>query len=134
MSSPSLEEVVTGLEEQTWKALSEEGSKLLPFLSDDCIMLFPLGLKVSNTSKPSLEDILLSESFVPWLRYEMRDVEVSELGRDGALITYAVTAFRPPLEGDDEVEFRALCATAWKLDEDKQRLVLCFHQQTPYQL
>lgn len=107
---------------------------LLPFLSHDCVMQFPMGLKVSTTSDPSLDDIMLSDAFIPWLKYTLSDVEVMELGREAALITYRAEAVRPPLEGDGIVEFNARCASVWRLDAEAGKWLLCFHQQTPFEV
>lgn len=130
----NLPRTIHHLEDQTWRALKHEGSKLLRFLSPDCIMQFPMGLKVSNTTDPSLEDVMLSDAFIPWLEYRLEDVVVTELGRDAALITYLAEALRPPLEGSENVEFKARCASVWKFDEEVERWYLCFHQQTPFEL
>jgi Domain of unknown function (DUF4440) len=133
MASP-LKDTIFQLEDQTWRALQRHGSKLLPFLSHDCVMQFPMGLKVSANSDPSLEDIILSEAFIPWLEYSLKDVEVTELGREAALVTYRAEALRPPLEGDKNIEFNALCASVWRLDARTQEWRLCLHQQTPFEL
>jgi hypothetical protein len=132
-TNATLHEVVYHLEDQTWRALSQSGSMLLPFLSLDCVMQFPMGLKVSATTDPSLKDIMLSDAFIPWLRYKLKDVVVTELGREAALITYHAEALRPPLEGDKNVEFNALCASVWKLDAEAEKWLLCFHQQTAFE-
>ena len=129
-----LRDTVYHLEDQTWRALQQQGSMLLPFLSRDCVMQFPMGLKVSTTSDPSLEDIMLSDAFIPWLKYTLKDVEVMELGREAALITYMAEALRPPLEGDKNVEFNARCASAWRFDAEAEKWLMCFHQQTPFEM
>ena len=100
----TLEGTIYHLEDQTWQALQQDGSKLLPFLFRDCVMQFPMGIKVSNNSDPSLKDIMLSDAFIPWLKYSLTDVIVTELGREAALITYMAEAVRPPLEGDQNVQ------------------------------
>lgn len=97
-------------------------------------MQFPLGLKVSATSDPSLKDIMLSDAFIPWIRYSLKDVVVMELGREAALITYEAEALRPPLEGDENVEFNARCASIWRFDFENQKWFMCFHQQTPFEV
>jgi hypothetical protein len=130
----TLHEIVYGLEDQTWRALQQDGSKLLPFLSRDCIMQFPMGLKVSASSDPSLKDVMLSDAFIPWLKYSLTGVMVTELGREAALITYMAGAVRPPLEGDTNVEFNARCASVWRLDAEAERWLMCFHQQTPFEV
>jgi hypothetical protein len=132
--SATLKDTIYHLEDQTWCALQQSGSQLLPFLSHDCIMQFPMGLKVSAASDPSLKDIMLSDAFIPWLRYRLEDVAVTELGREAALITYAAEALRPPLEGNKNVEFNARCASVWRLDAEAETWLLCFHQQTPFEV
>lgn len=123
-AAPTLSDIIYRLEDQTWRALQHSGSSLLPFLSTDCIMQFPLGLKVSTTTDPSLKDIMLSDSFIPWLRYTLKDVVVTELAREAALITYRAEAVRPPLEegrGSRNVEFNALCSSVWRLDAEGRK-------------
>ncbi len=93
-----------------------------------------MGLKVSETSDPSLTDIMLSDAFIPWLRYDLTDVVVTALGREAALITYMAQALRPALEGDGEVEFNARCASVWRLDAEAEKWLMCFHQQTPFEV
>lgn len=132
--SDTLTETIYQLENQTWRALQQNGSMLLPFLSRDCIMQFPMGLKVSATSDPSLKDIMLSDAFIPWLKYSLREVAVTDLGREAALITYKAKALRPPLEGSQNVEFHALCASVWKLDAEAEKWLMCFHQQTSFEV
>lgn len=132
--STTLTETIYNLEDQTWRALQQDGSMLLPFLSHDCIMQFPMGLKITATSDPSLKDIMLSNAFIPWLKYRLKHVVVMELGRDAALITYSAKALIPPLEGDENVEFHALCSSVWRLDAEAEEWLLCFHQQTPFEV
>ena len=37
----SFQELVVFLEAQTWEALKSSGSALIPFIADDCVMIFP---------------------------------------------------------------------------------------------
>jgi len=134
--TPTVEELIITLEDAMWKAMEKNGKDLLPFLSDDCIMLFPLGLKVSMTSTPSLEDTLTSKAYVPWTGHKMSDIEVTLIGDSGAICSYRVDATRPPLddsESDEDIVFTAWISSTWKRDEDSNRLVMCFHQQTPFE-
>ena len=131
--SSVLKDTITNLEHETWRAMQSNGRALLPYLSPNCILLFPMGLKVSARTSPSLDDVLKSDAFVPWLRYNMKDVEVLEVGNQGAIITYEVSAVRPPLgAGGREEEFRALISSTWKLDEEMGKWALLVHQQTPF--
>jgi hypothetical protein len=93
---------ITELEDSTWKALQKDGASLIPFLSKDCIMLFPMGMKVSATTDPNLKDVMTSAAFVPWKTYEMSDVEVTSLGEDAAVITYRVKALRQEIDAPDD--------------------------------
>lgn len=112
--------------------MTRTGSELLPFLSEDCIMQFPLGLKVSRKTTPSLNDIMLSEAFIPWKSYKFSDVDVIPLGADAALMSYKVKAYRPPIEADDgDVKFQGLIASVWRRDPASGQWLMCFHQQTP---
>ena len=96
-------------------------------------MLFPMGLKVSTTTNPDLEDVLTSEAFIPWSSYKMHNTEVTLLGDEAAILTYSIEAYRPALDGfGDEDKFTALASSVWKKDNDSGRLLLCFHQQTPF--
>lgn len=134
--NPLLHDTILDLEDQTWAALMDSGAALLPFLSQDCTMFFPMGLKVSAKSSPNLDEVLKSEAFVPWRRYRLYEVEVIPLGPESALITYRVTATRQHITHDDDErqdEFRALISSVWRKDPEAGRWFMCFHQQTPYE-
>jgi len=131
-----LHDTILSLEDQTWQALMESGTSFLPFLSRDCIMMFPLGLKISAKTEPNLEDVMKSEAFVPWKRYNMSDVEVTSLGPESAIISYRVKATRQHITDDDDEtqdEFRALISSTWRKDAEAGKFLMCFHQQTPYE-
>jgi len=81
---------------------------MVPYLSADCIMMFPLGLKLSSKSERSVKEILHSPAFVPWKSFDLSKVDVTPIGREAAVISYLATAMRPPApapgraEGEDE--------------------------------
>jgi hypothetical protein len=131
--SALLTSTITNLEHETWRAMQSSGAALFPYLSPQCIFLFPMGLKVSAHTTPSLHDVLTSDAFVPWTSYNMEDIEVLAIGNTGAVITYEVSAIRPPLGvGGREEEFRALASTTWTLDEERGKWAMLVHQQTPF--
>ena len=133
---PMLYDTILSLEDLTWKALMESGAALLPFLSQDCIMLFPMGMKISAKTAPNLEDVMKSEAFVPWRRYKMSDVHVTPLGPEAALISYRVMATRQHITHEDDTtqdEFRALISSTWRKDPEAGKFLMVFHQQTPYE-
>ncbi|RVX67796.1 hypothetical protein B0A52_07724 [Exophiala mesophila] len=135
-TEPLLYDSILALEHDTWKALMESGAALLPFLSRECVMFFPMGLKVSHTTEPCLKEVLESEAFVPWKRYRLSEVQVTALAADAALITYRVLATRQHITDDDDEsqdEFRALISTVWRKDPEAGQWLMSFHQQTPYQ-
>ena len=133
MASSPLHDTILELEDQTWKALQKDGASLIPFLSKDCIMLFPMGMKVTATTDPSLKDVMTSEAFVPWKTYEMSDVEVTSLGEDAAQISYQVEAQRPAIDApDDGTPFRALISSTWRRDPEGAGWLMVLHQQTPF--
>ena len=126
--------MILELEDSTWKALQKDGASLIPFLSRDCIMLFPMGMKVTATTDPSLKAVMTSEAFVPWKSYEMTDVEVTPLGANAAAISYRVTALRPAIDApDDGTPFRALISSTWRQDPEGAGWLMVLHQQTPFQ-
>ena len=131
-----LHETILALEDATWRALSHSGADLLPFLSRDCIMLFPLGMKISAKTEPSLGDVMQSDAFVPWKRYEMSDVAVMPLGTEAAQISYRVRAKRQHITEDEDTrqdEFKALISSTWRRDPEAGKFLMCLHQQTPYE-
>ncbi|KAL2412537.1 hypothetical protein ABEF91_000543 [Exophiala dermatitidis] len=133
--NPLLHDTILALEDQTWKALKHSGTALLPFLSHDCIMLFPMGMKVSAKTSPNLEDVMRSEAFIPWKRYRLNDVEVTPLGTEAAIISYRVVATRQHVTEDDDEEqdeFRALISSTWRKDPEAGKWLMVVHQQTPY--
>lgn len=135
-AQPLLHDLILNLEDETWKALMDSGAALLPFLSRECVMFFPMGLKVSHTTEPNLNNVLKSEAFVPWRRYRLSEVQITPLGADAALITYRVLATRQHITDDDDEsqdEFRALISTVWRKDPEAGNWLMSFHQQTPYE-
>jgi hypothetical protein len=92
-------------------------------------MQFPLGMKVTSKSEPSVQDILRSPAFIPWKSYELSKIDVQPVGKDAAIISYLARATRPAQdESDVDFGFEALCCSVWRLDGDKYKI--CFHQQT----
>jgi hypothetical protein len=127
-----LHDTILGLEDQTWKALQRNGAALIPFLSKDCQMLFPMGVRVTATTKPDLKEVMTSEAFIPWSSYDMSEVNVTELGHESALITYRVKALRPPVGApDDGQPFKALISSIWRRSPGADWLMV-LHQQTAY--
>lgn len=126
----SLHDRILDLEEQTWRALQTDGSALIPYLTSDAIMQFPLGLKVTANSRPSVQDILHSSAFVPWRTFRLKNVDVTPVGADGAVISYRAIATRASVDPKDErdAEFDALCSSVWR--KDGASYYMCFHQQT----
>ncbi|GAB7359865.1 hypothetical protein MBLNU230_g7393t1 [Neophaeotheca triangularis] len=145
MTDASLQDIILNLEEQTWRAVKDSGAALVPFLSHDCTMIFPPGIKIDPDSDPTVEDLLRSEQFVPWLDFELSEVNVTPAGEESAIISYRVAASRPPTEGSGgrDAKFDALCSSVWRIESDgkrekgekekekeKFRFRMCFHQQT----
>lgn len=129
MSSTDLFTKIADLEESTWRALTQAGEAMVPFITPDCIMQFPLGMKLTPESEPSVQDVLHSPAFIPWKRFELSKIDVTPIGNEGAVISYLAKATRPPAqEGDRETEFDALCCSVWRWDGEK--FAMCFHQQT----
>ncbi|GAB1744473.1 hypothetical protein D0862_14517 [Hortaea werneckii] len=136
MATHDLRYTIRDLEEATWRALQKSGKALIPYITDDCIMQFPMGMKLTADSEPSTTDILYSPAFVPWKSFELSKVDVLPVGREGAVINYLARATRPPSgpaqgrdeEEEEDVEFEALCSSVWRWEGSKWKM--CFHQQT----
>jgi hypothetical protein len=130
MSSASLFDQILDLEEQTWQALQSDGTALMPFLTKDAIFQFPMGLKVTSRSEPSVQEILHSPAFVPWKTFELSKVDVTFVGPEGAVISYRAVATRASADpkDDGDATFDALCSSVWRLEAGKW--MMCFHQQT----
>lgn len=127
-----LHDMILDLEDQTWKALQRDGAALIPFLSREAQMLFPMGVYVTATTSPNLKEVMTSEAFIPWRTYDMSEVKVTELGPDAACITYRVKALRPNVgAADDGLPFRALVTSIWRRQHGADWLMV-LHQQTPY--
>lgn len=92
--------------------------------------MFPMGMKVTARTEPSVQDILHSPAFVPWKTFDLRNVDVLPVGADGAVISYRAIATRAPSSSDDpgDVEFDALCSSVWRMENGKW--MMAFHQQT----
>ncbi|KAK5173021.1 uncharacterized protein LTR77_003143 [Saxophila tyrrhenica] len=124
-----LEIRIIDLEEATWRALQKTGEGMIPFITDDCIMQFPLGMKVTSRSEPSVHEILRSPAFIPWKSFELSKIDVQPLGKDAAIVSYLARATRPAQDPEDkDTAFEALCSSVWRWDGEK--FALCFHQQT----
>lgn len=130
----ALIDIIASLEDQTWKVLSQNGADLLPFLSSDCVMAFPFGMKISAATEPSIKDVMTSEAFLPWKSYALREVVVTPVGSDGAVISYNVKAMRPdPERPNHDAKFRALVSSVWRRTPGEGGgWLMCYHQQTPY--
>lgn len=125
----NLSETILDLEERTWRALQREGTDLLPFLTKDAIFMFPMGLKVTADTEPSVQEILHSKAFVPWKTFELSKVDVTPVGPEGVVISYRAIATRVPTGKEDEdAVFDALCSSVWRFEAG--RWMMCFHQQT----
>ncbi|KAI5367955.1 Putative NTF2-like domain superfamily protein [Septoria linicola] len=126
----SLYDQILGLEESTWRALQSNGAALVPFLTKDAIMQFPMGLKVSSKTEPSVQDILHSSAFVPWKQFKLKKVDVTPVGAEGAVISYRAIATRASADPKDtrDAEFDALCSSVWR--KEGGTWMMCFHQQT----
>merc|ERR1711939_1245858 len=96
MATHDLRYTIRDLEEATWRALQKSGKAMIPYITDDCIMQFPMGMKLTADSEPSTTDILYSPAFVPWKSFELSKVDVLPVGREGAVINYLARATRPP--------------------------------------
>ena len=68
--TPEFRTRLMDLEEATWRALQTSGSAMIPFITSDCIMQFPMGMKLTPESDPSVSDVLHSDAFVPWKKFE----------------------------------------------------------------
>lgn len=131
MASNRLHDEILELEERTWVALQKNGAALTPYLTKDAIMQFPLGMKVTAQTEPSIRDILHSEAFVPWKTFALSKINVTPVGTDGAVISYLANATRPPVgpeAGEPDVPFEALCSSVWRREGGDW--FMCFHQQT----
>lgn len=129
MATREIRHLIEDLEDETWQALKRSGAAMVPYLTDDCVMQFPLGMKLTRDTTPSVQDILHSPAFVPWKSYRLSKVDITPIGKDGAVISYQVKAARVAADPeDDDVKFEALCCSVWRLEGDSFRM--CFHQQT----
>jgi hypothetical protein len=129
----TLEEMITILEDATWKVMEDNAPDLQKFLTDDCIFLFANGLKLSSETQPTLVESLKSKAYVPWTSHKMTDVDITLIGGDGAIISYKVKATRPSIDDPDEdAVFNALVSSTWRTDEDSGRLLMCHSHQTPF--
>ena len=130
MATREFRHLIEDLEEETWQVLQRSGSAMVPYLAPDCVMQFPLGMKLTRDTVPSVQDILHSSAFVPWKSYRMSKIDVTPVGKDGAVISYLVQATRVAADPKDEdVTFEALCCSVWRMNDDG-KFKMCFHQQS----
>ncbi|RMY40510.1 hypothetical protein D0865_12539 [Hortaea werneckii] len=134
MATHDLRYTIRDLEEATWRALQKSGKAMIPYITDDCIMQFPMGMKLTADSEPSTTDILYSPAFVPWKSFELSKVDVLPVGREGAVINYLARATRPPSgpaqgrdeEEEEDVEFEALCSSVWRWEGSSAAMLMVF--------
>lgn len=126
-----MNQTILANEHQAWQALTISGTSLLPLLSTDCIMVFPGGMKLSDTSTPTLQSVLTSDEFTPWSSYVISQEDVLGLGVEAAVVVYRVEARR---DGERQV-FKALCSSTWRKCQDQREgsteWEMVLHQQTP---
>lgn len=131
LTNPALTAAICDLEHRAWSALCTSGSDLLPLLSANPVMIFPGDTILTAVSSPTVSEMLHSAEFKPWKSYTLSHDEVIALGSDSALIYYRVTASRGD-EGEDQGTFRAICSSAWVMEENNGEKVwkMASHQQT----
>jgi hypothetical protein len=56
MATRELRYLVEDLEEETWQALKRSGADMVPYLTKDCVMQFPLGMKLTRDTVPSVRN------------------------------------------------------------------------------
>ncbi|KAH9845590.1 hypothetical protein Tdes44962_MAKER06501 [Teratosphaeria destructans] len=119
---------ILALEEDTWRALQKSGADMIPYIAPDCIFQFPMDMKLTPTSRPSVVDVLHSPAFVPWKKFELSKVDVQSVGKGGAAISYFARAIRPAAasaersrDEERDVPFQALfeCLEVgeWQVDD-----------------
>lgn len=92
--------------------------------------MFPMGMKITADTEPSVQEILHSKAFVPWKTFELSKVDVTPIGEEGAVISYKAIATRVSTGKEEERDavFDALCSSVWRLEDGKW--MMCLHQQT----
>jgi hypothetical protein len=49
-----LRRLIEDLEDETWQAVKRSGADMVPYLTEDCVMQFPLGMKLTRDTVPSV--------------------------------------------------------------------------------
>jgi ketosteroid isomerase-like protein len=113
---------LVALEEELWRANREgDGAFYARALRDDALAVSRYGVMTKADAVP-----VIRENRNPYVKTELSDVRVLEVGADGALVTYRadVTAL---VEGR-EVDFAVLATTVYAREGDGWLVVL--HQQS----
>jgi hypothetical protein len=115
-----LAEQLIGMEREGWEALvaGNGGAYYRRHLTPNAIMAFSFGVLTREATIEAME------SAPPWESFEMRDVQVVELGADSGIVVYSVRAQRPRQE-----PYSAVISSTFVRDGDGWKLA--FHQQTP---
>src|SRR4051812_15233168 len=96
MSSESFAQELIQIERRGWGALcsADAVAYYQQHLAEDALMAFPFG--VMNRDE-ALSAMAAAE---PWVRYDMQNPRVIQLGSDCGVVVYAVTARR---EGQEDI-------------------------------
>ena len=118
----SVDDELTTLENEGWKALSSSGEAAAEFygrvLDDEVVMLLPAGMKIDDRSK-AIEMM----SGQPWDWYRIEDSRVVSLTDDVATVLYTAAAQR----GDADVYSAQMASTYVRRDGGWR---LAIHVQT----
>jgi hypothetical protein len=115
-----LGEQLIGMEREGWEALvaGNGGAYYRRHLTPHALMAFSFGVLTREATIEAME------SAPPWESFEMRDVQVVELGPDSGIVVYTVRAQRPGQE-----PYSAVVSSTFLRHTDGWKLA--FHQQTP---
>jgi hypothetical protein len=120
--SVAAEEELVTLERRGWEALSAGGGAAAAFyegvLASEVLMLLPGGLRLEDRGT-----VIDSMRGAPWEAFELHDLQVLPLGRDGAVVAYRAAATR------DGQRYEALVSSTYVVEDGRWRLAA--HQQTP---
>ena len=116
----TLETELLRTEREGWAALSagKGGSYYRSHLTDDALMVLPIGVMDHDTA------ISAMESAPPWSSFEITDHRAVALTPDSGVLTYRVTARR-----DGQPPYEALIGSTFVRRGGSWQLA--FHQQTP---
>ncbi|KAJ7855921.1 hypothetical protein B0H14DRAFT_727830 [Mycena olivaceomarginata] len=109
---------VKQLEIHMWRALRDSGPAVFEYTTDDCTFAID-GMVLDQDSEPTLKEYM-EKTYKPYVKYEMHDIRIIEVGMMAASAVYKVTASRLISDDQPPEKYTLLCASSWAQGADAE--------------